>query len=477
MSTDDGAYDLVVLGGGPAGLAAAVEAASRGRSVALVEASGAGGLGGSDLHRSSIPSAVLHQASEVQETAARAADFGVGVPPVRIDRSLVRTRTAALVDERRGELVEQLLGLGAELVAGRGRLLEGRTVEVTEASGVLRRLAGAAVLVATGSTPAVPEGLEPDGVLIAHAEELLSMELVEAAGDGAGGPPVVVVGGGETGCEAASALAHLGAAVTVVESGADVLAGWDRDLVKVLTRTLARRGVQFRTGARAIGHRPSASGTSVLLEDGSELDTALVVLAAGRRPAGDPVGDGAGVAFDPAGFVRVDPWMRTGVPGVFAAGDVTGGIQLAGVSRLAGELVGRQLTDQPVVPTRPELVPRQLHTHPELASVGLTEEAARAAGMDVVTVTDHFAANGRARILGQTEGLAKVVAERDGPVVGVHLAGPAVAEQIGQGGLAVRWEALPGEVAYFVQPHPSLSETYGEALFVLAGRGLHLASS
>jgi len=204
------------------------------------------------------------------------------------------------------------------------------------------------------------------------------------------------------------------------------------------------------------------------------------VVSIGRRPLSDGLlAAGTGVDVDERGFVVVDEWMRTGADGVFAVGDVVATPQLAHVGFAEAILVIKQIMEEPAVPIDYRKVPWCIYSHPEVAFSGLTEDAARSAGLEVIVQKDAFGGNGRARILGDTEGLVKVVAERGpdgraGRILGVHMVGPWVTEQLGQGYLAVNWEATPDEISQFIQPHPSLSETFGETVIALTGRGLHV---
>jgi dihydrolipoamide dehydrogenase len=235
-----------------------------------------------------------------------------------------------------------------------------------------------------------------------------------------------------------------------------------------------------RTGVAVHGHTPGSDGTTVSFGDGETIEVGAVVVSVGRRPLSDGLAaPDAGLAVDERGFVRVDEWMRTNLDGVFAVGDLVATPQLAHVGFAEAILVVKQILGERAFPVDYGTVPWCIYCHPEVAFAGMTEEAAREAGYDVMVQKDPFGGNSRARILGETDGMVKVICERladgrAGRILGVHMVGPWVTEQLGAGYLAINWEATPDEVAQFIQPHPSLSETFGETVLALTGRGLHI---
>jgi dihydrolipoamide dehydrogenase len=275
-------------------------------------------------------------------------------------------------------------------------------------------------------------------------------------------------------------FSDLGSKVTVLEALPTLLASCDADVVSVVARSFRKRGIAVHTGTSVRGHQPGSSGTRLEFGEDESVDVDAVVVSVGRRPATEGLVDGeTGVKIDQAGFVDVDPWMRTGAEGVWAVGDLVATPQLAHVGFAEGILAVKGMLGEPVVPVDYSRVPWCIYSHPEVAFVGITEDAAREQGLDVVVQRDPFGGNSRARILDETDGLVKVVAERlpdgrAGRILGVHMVGPWVTEQLGQGYLAVNWEATPDEVAQFVQPHPTLSEAFGETVMALTGRGLHV---
>jgi dihydrolipoamide dehydrogenase len=328
-------------------------------------------------------------------------------------------------------------------------------------------------MLASGSVPRTLPGFEVDGRYVQTSDELLSLrELPRSA---------AVIGGGAIGCEFASMLADLGVRVTVLEALPKILPGCDQDVVNVIVRSFAKRGITVRTGVVVTGHEPEGDHTAVVLGDGDKLEVETILMSIGRRPLSDALlAEDTGVEIDERGYVRVDEWMRTGAAGVFAVGDLVATPQLAHVGFAEAILAVKQILGERAFPVDYAKVPWAIYCHPEVAFVGMTEQDALDAGIETVTRRDPFGGNSRARILGETDGLVKVICEkkpdgRAGRLLGVHMAGPWVTEQLGQAYLSVNWEATPDEISPFVQPHPSLSETFGETVLALTGRGLHLA--
>jgi dihydrolipoamide dehydrogenase len=274
-------------------------------------------------------------------------------------------------------------------------------------------------------------------------------------------------------------LADLGSQVTILEALPSIMPGVDADVVKLVARAFEQRGITIRTGVKVEGHDTTDSGVTVRLEGGEGVEADKVIVSIGRRPLSESLGlDGTGVQVDERGFVKVDEWCGTGVDGVWAIGDLIATPGLAHVAYAEAILVIKQIMGEDAVPVDHSRVPWCVYTHPEVAFVGLSEQAAKDQGHDVVVAKHRWMGNGRALILGETDGMVKVIAEKQadgtgGQILGVHMAGPWVTEQLGQGYLAVNWEATVDEVAAFIQPHPSLSENFGETVLTLTGRGLH----
>ncbi|MGH9300194.1 MAG: FAD-dependent oxidoreductase, partial [Acidimicrobiales bacterium] len=355
---------------------------------------------------------------------------------------------------------------------GSGRLLAGKVVEITGSDGKTEQISGTNIVLAAGSVPRTIPGFEVDGKYVLTSDEVLS--LTELPGSAA------VIGGGAIGCEFASMLADLGVQVTLLEALPKLLPGCDEDVTDIVVRSFKKRGITVRTGVAVSGHEPSERGTTVHLGDGEELLVDAVIVSVGRRALSDDLlaGD-TGVKVDERGYVVVDEWMRTGSDGVFAIGDLVATPQLAHVGFAEAILVVKQILGETAIPVNYGTVPWGIYCHPEVAFVGMTEQDAKTAGIDVVVKKDPFGGNSRARILGETDGVVKVICEKTstgkaGRLLGVHMVGPWVTEQLGQAYLSVNWEATPDDVAAFIQPHPSLSEAFGETVLALTGRGLHV---
>ncbi len=464
-----GRYDIVVIGGGPGGYAAALYGAAAGLSIAVIEKEK---VGGTCLHRGCIPAKELLETASVFRTVAGAKEFGVQAAQPSVDLAVSMDRKRRVVDQLHRGLEGLMRSRRITIVAGTGQLLDSRIVAVTDPDGNVSRLSGRHVILASGSVPRTIPGFEPDGRLVLTSDEVLELASIP--------PSVVVVGGGAIGCEFASMLADLGSQVTLLEALPGLLPGCDPDVAEVVVKSFRRRGIQVHTGVTVHGHEPNGHGTTVRFGDGKHVDVDSVVVSVGRRAFSDGLlGEGTGVRLDGRGFVEVDEWMRTGAEHVFAVGDLVATPQLAHVGFAEGILVVKQILEEPAVPVSYGAVPWCIYCHPEVAFVGMTEEGARAAGHDVIVKKDPYGGNGRARIVGETEGMVKVICERRpdgraGRLLGVHMVGPWVTEQLGQAYLSVNWEATPDEIAQYIQPHPTLSETFGETVLALTGRGLHV---
>jgi dihydrolipoamide dehydrogenase len=470
-------FDVVIVGGGPGGYATALYGAAAGLSIAIVELDK---VGGTCLHRGCIPAKEFLETASVYRTVSGSGRFGINArsddePGPDLDFAVSQARKQQVVDQLYRGLEGLLKGRAVTIFSGNGSLQPGRRVRITGNDGATTDIVGTNIVLAAGSVPRTIPGFDIDGSLVMTSDEFLSLDELP--------PSVAVIGGGVIGCEFASLLADLGSKVTVFEALPAILAGCDEDMVKAVARSFRKRGIDVKVGARLEGHTPDPSGrgTVVTFNDGEKLSVDAVIVSVGRRPRTEGlIAPGTGVEVDAGGFVVADAMMRTAADGVWAVGDVVAGTpQLAHVGFAEGIVVIKGILGEPVVPVDYDRVPWAIYCHPEVAFAGLTEAAAREAGFDVVVKKDPFGGNSRARIIGDTEGLVKVVAARNpdgttGKILGVHMVGPWVTEQLGSGYLAVNWEATADEVAQFIQPHPSLSEAFGETVLALTGRGLHV---
>jgi dihydrolipoamide dehydrogenase len=321
--------------------------------------------------------------------------------------------------------------------------------------------------------PRTLPGFDIDGKIVVTSDEFLDLSALPAT--------AAVIGGGAIGCEFASLLSDMGTKVTVLEALPSILAGCDTEVANVVGRSFKKRGIEIRTGANITGHTPKKGATTISVEGGDDVKVDMVVMSVGRRPRTEGLlADGTGVVVDDRGFVVADSLMRTANPHVYAVGDVVAGTpQLAHVGFAEAIVAIKTILGESTVPVDYDRVPWAIYSNPEVAFCGLTEASAKEKGYNVVVKKDPFGGNSRAQIIGETEGVVKIIAEQRadgtaGQILGVHMAGPWVTEQLGAGYFAVNWEATAEEAAALIQPHPSLSETFGETLIALAGRGLHV---
>jgi len=466
----DPTHDVVVIGGGPGGYAAALYGAGIGLDIGIIEHNI---LGGTCLNVGCIPAKELLETAHVFRTVGHASDFGVNAGTPTIDWSVTLTRKQAIIDQLVGGLGGLLKQRKVTVYDGVGSLGSNRAVTVTGADGAHTTITGKAVVIAAGSTTRTIPGFEVDGRIVMTSDEVLSMEKLPAS--------AVVIGGGAIGCEFASMMGDMGVAVTVLEAMPQLLTGCDPDATKVVQRSFKKRGIKTRTGVGVTGHTPKAdgSGTTVHFGEGESVDVETVIVSVGRRPFADLLGlEGTAVGVDERGFVQVDERCRTAEAGVWAVGDIINTPQLAHVAFAEGMLAIRDILGEEPAPLDHHGTPWCIYCHPEVAFAGHTEQSAIDAGYDVVTSKHSFLGNGRAKIVGDTDGIVKVIAEKRpdgtaGRILGVHMVGPWVTEQLGQGYLAVNWEATVDDVAAFIQPHPTMSELFGETVLSLTGRGLH----
>jgi dihydrolipoamide dehydrogenase len=471
-TAEDFQYDVVVIGGGPGGYATALYGAAAGLNIAIVERDK---VGGTCLHRGCIPAKEFLETATVYRTVTGAGEFGIRTAEPAVDFSISQARKNTVVNQLFRGLSGLLKSRNVTILSGTGTLLPGRRVRVVDGDDAGTEVTARHVVLAAGSVPRTLPGLEVDGRLVMTSDEFLDLERLPAS--------VAVVGGGVIGCEFASLLSDLGTKVTILEALDGLLVGCDQDIVPVVARSFRKRGIDVLTGVHVTGHlpRPDGTGTTIQLADGTAVDAEAVVVAVGRRPRTEGLlGDGTDVQLDEHGFVLANQFQQTHEKHVWAVGDlVANAPQLAHVGFAEGMLVIKGILGETMIPVDYERVPWAIYTHPEVAFAGLTEAQAAARGIDVVIKKDPFGGNSRARIIGDTDGLVKVIAERRpdgtaGPILGVHMVGPWVTELLSAGYLAVNWEATPDEVAHFVQPHPSLSESFGETVQALTGRGLHV---
>jgi dihydrolipoamide dehydrogenase len=462
-------FDLVVIGGGPGGYSAALYGASAGLNVALVEKDA---LGGTCLNRGCIPAKAFLETAAVKRHVDHSSDFGIESGGTStVDFARTQARKQGIVDGLVKGIGAMCKGRKVEVFNGVGALGANRTVQISMADGSSATVTGDAVMLAAGSVPRLIPNFERGGPIMTSDEVLDLTEVPQR---------VAVIGGGAIGCEFASTFADLGSEVTILEGLPKILPGLDADLAKVVEKSFKKKKIAIRTGVMVNGHTPNAfGGTTVSFGDGESVEVDAVVVSVGRRPFADQLGLlGTGVVVDERGFVQVDEYCRTGEADVYAVGDLIATPQLAHVAYAEAILVVKQVLGESPMPVAYDRVPWAIYCHPEVAWAGPDEEQARAAGHDVVVAKHPFKFNSRAMILGETEGLVKIIAKKRpdgsaGQVLGVHMVGPWVTEQLSGGYLAVNWEATVDEIAEFLQPHPSLSELFGETVMTLTGRNFN----
>jgi len=451
--------DVVILGGGSGGYAAALRAAELGKSVVLIEKDK---VGGTCLHRGCIPTKALLHAGEIADAARESSQFGVNATLEGIDMAGVHKYKDGVISKNHKGLQGLIRSRGIKIVEGEGRLTGPK--QVTVGGDVYN---GNNVILATGSYSRTLPGLQVDGQRVIASEHALVLDHVPAS--------AIVLGGGVIGVEFASAWKSFGVDVTIIEALPHLVPLEDEANSKLLERAFRRRGIGFKLGARFEKVEHTDEGVRVTLQGGETLDAELLLVAVGRGPASANLGyEEAGIAME-RGFVTVDPYCRTNVDGVYAVGDLIPTLQLAHVGFAEGIMVAEQIAGLSVVPIDYAGVPRITYSSPEVASVGLTEaQAAEKYGADGIKSVDYdLSGNGRSAIL-NTKGSVKLVAKVDGPVLGVHIVGDRVGELIAEAQLIYNWEALPSEVAQLIHPHPTQSEAIGEAHLLLAGKPLHV---
>lgn len=454
-----GAFDIVILGGGSGGYAAAFRAAELGKRVALIEKDK---VGGTCLHYGCIPTKALLHAAEVADNARESEQFGVRTAFEGIDVAGVHSYKDGIVSRLYKGLQGLVKAHKITLVQGAGRLVGPKTVEV---DGV--RYEGTDIVLATGSYARSLPGLEIDGTKVISSYEALTLNRVPSS--------VVVLGGGVIGVEFASVWRSFGAEVTIVEALPRLVPAEDESASKTVERAFRKRGIASKTGVRFSGVETTDAGVTVSLENGGTIDAELLLVAVGRGPVTEGLGyEEAGIALD-RGFVPTDERLRTNLPGVYAVGDIVPGLQLAHRGFAHGIFVAEEIAGLNPVPIDDTGIPRVTYCDPEVASVGLTEaQAKERLGEEKVTTFEYnLGGNGKSQIL-KTQGFVKLVREVDGPVLGVHMVGARVGELVGEAQLIYNWEALPDEVAQLIHAHPTQGESLGEAHLALAGKPLHV---
>jgi dihydrolipoamide dehydrogenase len=450
-------FDILVLGGGSGGYATALRAVQLGFTVGLVEKAK---LGGTCLHNGCIPTKALLHSAELADHARDASKYGVNVTLDSIDMTAVNAYKDGIIAGKFKGLQGLIKSKGITVIEGEGKLQGTDTIVV---NGTAYR--GKNIVLATGSYSRSLPGLEIGGRVIT-SDEALTMDYIPKS--------VIVLGGGVIGVEFASVWKSFGVDVTIVEGLPSLVPNEDAAIVKHLERAFKKRGIKFSTGTFFQGVEQDENGVKVTLVDGKTFEAELLLVAVGRGPVTANLGyEDAGVTID-RGFVITNERLHTGVGNIYAIGDIVPGVQLAHRGYQQGIFVAEEIAGLKPVIVEDVNIPKVTYCDPEIATVGYTEKAAKEKfGDDQVQTQEYnLAGNGKSSILG-TSGIVKLVRQKDGPVVGVHMIGARMGEQVGEAQLIVNWEAYPEDVAQLVHAHPTQNESLGEAHLALAGKPLH----
>ena len=449
-------FDLVIIGGGSGGYACALRSAQLGKSVVLIEADK---VGGTCLHRGCIPTKALLHSAEIADGAREGAKFGVKSSFDGIDMAGVNSYKDGVVSRLHKGLQGLIKSRAITYVEGHGKLVSKNSVEVNG-----QIYTGKNIVLATGSYAKSLPGLDIDGKQIITSDHGTKMDYVPKS--------VIVLGGGVIGCEFASVWKSFGAEVTIIEGLPHLIALEDESSSKQLERAFKKRGINFELGTFFKSATTSKKGVEVTLENGKSFTAEILLVSVGRGPVSANLGyEEAGITMD-RGYVLVDDKCRTNVPGIWAVGDLIPTLQLAHVGFAEGMLVAEEIAGLNPRPINYDGIPRVTYSDPEVASVGLTTAEAKRRGHDVIELNYDLAGNGKAQILG-TAGSIKLIAEKDGPILGVHMVGARVGELLAEAELIFNWEARAVDVASLIHAHPTLSEAMGEAHMALAGKPLH----
>lgn len=453
----DHSFDVVILGGGSGGYAAALRSAQLGKTVALIEKDK---LGGTCLHRGCIPTKALLHSAEIADNTREAEAFGVNATFNSIDMPKVNSYRDGIIDKLFKGLTGLVNSKNITVVAGEGRLTGPKTITVNGDNYV-----GNNIVLATGSFSKSLPGLEIGGRVIT-SDHALKLNFVPKS--------VIVLGGGVIGVEFASIWRSFGSEVTIIEGLPHLVPNEDEVISKALERAYRKRGIDFKLGVRFSGVEQNESSVTASLEDGTKIEAELMLVAVGRGPNTAGFGyEEQGIQMD-RGWVLTNERLQTNLPGVYAAGDIVPGVQLAHRGFQQGIFIAEDIAGLKPAVIDEDGIPKVTYCEPEIASVGLSEAKAKEkfGAENVSTYEYNLGGNGKSQILG-TAGFIKLVRKNDGPVLGVHMIGSRVGEQIGEAQLIVNWEAYPEDVATLVHAHPTMNEAIGEAHLALAGKPLH----
>jgi len=452
-------FDVVILGGGMGGYPAAIRASQLGLKVALVESDK---LGGTCLHIGCIPTKALLESSELyHRVATRGSEFGLKAEVVGYDYPRIAERRDAVVNQLYKGVQYLMKKNKIEVVEGKGRLRDRNTIEVGA-----KQVKGKNLIVATGSVVKTLPGLELDGQFVISSDHaVLSNSAPES---------ICIIGAGAVGVEFATFYNQLGVKVTLLEALDRLVPLEDEDVSKELLTAFKKAGIDCRLGVKVSGAKKARGGVSVDTDQGEVWANQLLV-AVGRAAVSKELGlEQAGVQLQPNGFIKVDEWMRTSVDSIHAIGDVVGGYLLAHAASHEGIVAAEDIAGQRLAPMEQTLITRCTYSHPQVASVGLTEKQAKESGHEVKVGKFPFSAIGRAQIHGETAGFVKIVADaKSGQLLGTHIVGAEATELIAEPALTQLFQGDAWELGRNIHPHPTLSEAVMEAAMAVDGHAIH----
>jgi dihydrolipoamide dehydrogenase len=463
----DARYDVAILGGGPGGYVAAIRAGQLGLKTALVEKEK---VGGTCLHWGCIPTKALLETAEVLRMSRRAGEFGVRVTEATLDLRAAQERKDRVVKKSLMGTESLLKKNKVATVHGTGRLTARNRIEVLDAGGGRTTVEASAIVLATGSRVGSLPMAPVDGRVVISSDDILGLDRVPET--------LLVIGAGAVGVEFASIYHDFGSKVVLIEREGRLIPIEDADLGEALKRSFTRQGIEVHVGANLTSVRVEGDAAWSEFEVGGEtkrIRTERVLMAAGRKPVTDGIGlEAVGVATE-RGWVKVNEYQETSIPGIYAIGDITASPALAHVASHEGIVAVERIAKHPTHPVNLAAIPSCTYCHPEVASVGMTEGQAKAAGRQVRVGKFPFTASSKASILGEGDGFVKAVADaRTGEILGVHIIGVRATEQIAESVVARHFEATALELAEVVHPHPTLSEATMEAMFGAEGRTIHI---
>ncbi len=456
-------YDVIVIGSGPGGYVAGIRAGQLGLKVGVIEKDPF--LGGTCLHRGCIPTKSLLENADVWQKVQKAKDFGITIGEATLDFSAVQTRKQGVVDQNAKGIEFLFKKNKVERITGMGKVIDAKTVEVEG-----KRLSTKNIILAMGSVPKDLPHIKADGKRIINSDHILRLTEVPKS--------MLVIRAGAVGCEFASIFHRFGSKVTIVEVMPQLLPIEDEEIAKEFTRVFKKKGIEVYTDAKVLSCEVTDSGVKSTIESKGKqivVETELVLSATGRRAVTETAGlDKTQVKFDQRGFIQVDEFMRTSVPGIYAIGDIVPTPALAHCASAEGILAVEHMKGMKVRPINYDHVPNCTYTDPEVASVGLTEKKAKERGYDVKIGKFPFTANSKAKIIGEANGLVKYVVDaKYDELLGVHIVGPKATELIVEGCAALELEATSESIAKTIHAHPTLSEALMEAAEDVMGHSIH----